>query len=65
MKPEEDKVMAYNNIKDFDKAHRKLKAYISVNTKITKWESDWLIKFRCWYWLYHARYTRISLLRWI
>ena len=42
MKPEEDKLVTYNDIKDVDKALKKLKPYTSVNTKITKGASDWL-----------------------
>ena len=42
MKPEEDKVVTYNDIKDVDKALKKLRPYTSVNTKLTKGASDWL-----------------------
>ena len=42
MKPEEDKLVTYNDIKDVDKALKKLKPYTSVNTKLTKGASDWL-----------------------
>ncbi len=44
MKPEENKVVTYNDIKDVDKALKKLRPYTSVNTKITKGASDWLKK---------------------
>ena len=44
IKPEEDKLVTYNDIKDVDKAFKKLRPYTSVNTKITKGASDWLKK---------------------
>ena len=44
IKPEEDKVVSYNDIKDVDKALKKLRPYTSINTKITKDANDWLKK---------------------
>lgn len=44
MEPEENKKVSYNDIKDVDKALKKLRPYTSVNTKITKTGSDWLKK---------------------
>ena len=42
MEPEEGKKVSYNDIKDVDKALKKLRPHTSVNTKITKGASDWL-----------------------
>ena len=44
MEPEENKKVSYSDIKDVDKALKKLRPYTSVNTKITKAGSDWLKK---------------------
>ena len=44
MNPEEDKKVSFNDIKDVDKAFKKLRPHTSVNTKITKEGSDWLKK---------------------
>ena len=42
MEPEEGKKVSYNDIKDVDKALKKIKPHTSVNTRITKGASDWL-----------------------
>ena len=44
MEPEENKKVSYNDIKDVDKALKKLRPHTSLNTKITKTGSDWLKK---------------------
>ena len=42
IKPEENKIVSYADIKNVDKAFKKLRPYTSLNTKISKEAGNWL-----------------------